>query len=300
MGILAHAQEGSVLLGYDPHYRSIVALARTLWLHGYPDQAADRANEAVKASEAMGHSAALALVLAGAGTVYLWRGDLDAAQHYVDRSYSLAEANAMGPLMAISRCRNAELTIRRGDVRQGVDDLRSSLKPIHAARHELLTTEFNMELALGLMALGQATNGLVLVDEAIARVNASGELFQLPELLRVKGKLHLAVQASDGVAPDCFQQALDLARAQGARAWELRAAIWPRIRSSTEIARAPRRRWNRCTGGLPKGSRRRISKPRLICWQNAHRGLCYFQMPLESRGPSGSFATELSRPQMSG
>lgn len=225
MGILAHAQEGSVLLGYDPHYRSIVALARTLWLHGYPDQAADRANEAVKASEAMGHSAALALVLAGAGTVYLWRGDLDAAQHYVDRSYSLAEANAMGPLMAISRCRNAELTIRRGDVRQGVDDLRSSLKPIHAARHELLTTEFNMELALGLMALGQATNGLVLVDEAIARVNASGELFQLPELLRVKGKLHLAVQASDGVAPDCFQQALDLARAQGARAWELRAAI---------------------------------------------------------------------------
>jgi len=65
-------------------------LARTLWLHGYPDQAADRAREAVKASEDMGHSAALALVLAGAGTIFLWRGDLDAAQHYVDRSYSLA------------------------------------------------------------------------------------------------------------------------------------------------------------------------------------------------------------------
>jgi predicted ATPase len=225
MGILSHSQQGSVLLGYDPHYRSIVALARTLWLHGYPDRAADRAREAVKASEAMGHSAALALVLAGAGTVFLWRGDLDAAQHYVDRSYSLAEANAMGPLMAIGRCRKAELTIRGGDVRQGVDDLRAGLKPIHAARHELLTTEFNMELALGLLTLGQAGEGLPLVNAAIDRVNGSGELFQMPELLRVKGKLIGAMPgASRDDAETCFRQSLDLARMQGARSWELRAA----------------------------------------------------------------------------
>ncbi|MCS3980219.1 hypothetical protein R3F74_36050 [Bradyrhizobium japonicum] len=225
MGILSHAQQGSVLLGYDPHYRSIVALARTLWLHGYPDQAADRAREAVKASEAMGHSAALALVLAGAGTVFLWRGDLEAAQHYVDRSYSLAEANAMGPLMAIGRCRKAELTIRRGDVRQGVDDLRAGLKPIHAARHELLTTEFNMELALGLLTLGRAGDGLILVNDAIDRANGSGEMFQMPELLRVKGKLLSATPgASRDEAERCFQQSVNLARAQGARSWELRAA----------------------------------------------------------------------------
>jgi ATP/maltotriose-dependent transcriptional regulator MalT len=225
MGILSHTQQGSVLLGYDPHYRSIVALARTLWLHGYPDQAADRAREAVKASEDMGHSAALALVLAGAGTVFLWRGDLDAAQHYVDRSYSLAEANAMGPLMAIGRCRKAELTIHRGDVRQGVDDLRAGLKPIHAARHELLTTEFNMELALGLLELGQAAEGLVLVDATIDRVNGSGELFQMPELLRVKGKLLNALsQSRREDAQDCFRQSIDLAHAQGAKSWEVRAA----------------------------------------------------------------------------
>lgn len=225
MLILSHAQQGSVLLGYDPHYRSIVALARTLWLHGYPDQAADRAREAVKASEAMGHSAALALVLAGAGTIFLWRGDLDAAQHYVDRSYSLAEANGMGPLMAIGRCRKAELTIRRGDLRQGVDDLRASLMPIHAARHELLTTEFNMELALGLLSLGQAAEGLSLVSAAIDRVNGSGELFQMPELLRVKGKLLNALpQSSHDDAQDAFRHSINLARAQGARSWELRAA----------------------------------------------------------------------------
>ncbi|MET3967721.1 winged helix-turn-helix domain-containing protein [Bradyrhizobium sp. S3.9.1] len=225
IGILSHAQQGSVLLGYDPHYRSIMALARTLWLHGYPDQAADRAREAVKASEATGHSAALALVLAGAGTVFLWRGDLDAAQHYVDRSYSLAEANAMGPLMAIGRCRKAELTIRRGDLQRGVDDLRTCLKPIHAARHELLTTEFNMELALGLLSLGRAGEGITLVNATIERVNASGEFFQMPELMRLKGRLLGAIPTSRHEdVQACLQQSLDLAREQHAGSWELRTA----------------------------------------------------------------------------
>jgi hypothetical protein len=175
-------------------------------------------------SEATGHSAALALVLAGAGTVSLWRGDLDAAQQYVDRSHSLAEANAMGPLMAISRCRKAELTIRRGNVRQGVDDLRAGLKPIHAARHELLTTEFNMELASGLLTLGHAEDGLNVVNETIDRVNGSGELFQMPELLRVKGALLRSMKSSQDEAERCLRDSLDLANIQGAGSYALRAA----------------------------------------------------------------------------
>ncbi|MGM4920678.1 hypothetical protein [Tardiphaga sp. 813_E8_N1_3] len=112
--VLAHSQHSSIFLGCDPHYRSIVTLARTFWLQGYLDQAAERASEAVKASEATGPSAALALVLVGAATVALWRGDLDVAQRYVDRSYSLAEANAMGSLIAIGRCRKAELANSAG------------------------------------------------------------------------------------------------------------------------------------------------------------------------------------------
>jgi predicted ATPase/DNA-binding winged helix-turn-helix (wHTH) protein len=225
MRILSQSSPGSIFLGYNPHYRSSLALARTLWLQGYPGQAVSHAREAVEASEAMAHSAALALVLAGASLIFLWTGDLDSAQFYVDRSYNLAEANAMGPVMAIGRCRKAELTIRKGNVGQGVDDLRAGLKPIHASRHEVVTIEFDMELALGLLALGDAEDGLNLVNEAIDRVNGSGELFQMPELLRVKGKLLCAIPgASRDEVEACFRQSLDLARLQGARAWELRTA----------------------------------------------------------------------------
>jgi predicted ATPase len=225
MRIISQSQHGSIFLGYNPHYRSGVALARTLWLQGYPSQAVHHAREAVNASEAMGHSAALALALSGAGLIFLWIGDLDCAQDYADRSYALAESNAMGPVMAIGRCRKAEITIRRGNIRQGVDDLRAGLEPIHASRHEVVTTEFDMELALGLLSLGHAEDGLNLVNGAIDRVNRSGELFQMPELLRVKGKLLCAIPGTiRDEAEACFRQSFDLARSQGARAWELRTA----------------------------------------------------------------------------
>lgn len=126
--------------------------------------------------------------------------------------------------MAISQCRKAEVTIRRGNVRQGVDDLRAGLEPIHAARHELLTTEFNMELALGFLTLGHVEDGLVIVKEMIDRVEGSGELFQIPELLRVKGALLRSMRSSHDEAERCFRTSLDLARKQGAGSYALRAA----------------------------------------------------------------------------
>jgi predicted ATPase/DNA-binding winged helix-turn-helix (wHTH) protein len=220
------SSNASVFLGYDPDYRSSLALGRTLWLLGYPAQAIYWAKEAVRSSEASGHSAALALVLAGAGTIFLWAGDLTSARQHIDRSFSLAETNGMAPLMAIGRCRQAQLMIHRGEIEEGVKALLKALGPIHASRHELLTTEFNIELALGLAELGQVGRGLGLIDETMVRVDVSGELFQMPELLRVKGRLLGALpEPRFDEAEQNIRAAFDLAAAQRARSWQLRAAM---------------------------------------------------------------------------
>jgi predicted ATPase len=226
MQILSESQRGSVLFGFDPHYRSGIALARTLWLQGYPAQAMKRAREAVAGSEAMGHPAALALVLAGAATVSLWCGDLDSAQTYTDQSFSHAETNAMGPLMAVGQARRAELAMLRGNTRDGVLDMQAALARIHAARLETLSTEFHMALAQGLAAIGRVTDAMSFNDETIQQVERSGEMFYMPELLRVKANLLLSLpQPKTDDAERCLMQSLELARRQGARGWELRAAI---------------------------------------------------------------------------
>jgi len=226
MRILSESRRGSVLLGFDPHYRSGIALARTLWLQGFPTQAMTTAREAVMGSQAMGHPAALALVLAGAATVSLWCGDLDSSQSYTDLSFSHAEANAMGPLMAVGHARKAELAMLRGDTGQGVLDMQAALARIHAARLETLSTEFHMALAQGLAAIGRVAEAIPFNDETIRQVERSGEMFYMPELLRVKAGLFLSLpQPSVDDAERCLVQSLEMARGQSARGWELRAAI---------------------------------------------------------------------------
>jgi predicted ATPase/DNA-binding winged helix-turn-helix (wHTH) protein len=225
MRILSQSHSGQIFLNYDPHYHSYIALARTLWLQGYPTQALQLARQAVEASEAMGHPAALALVLAGAATIFLWAGDLENAQYHTDLSLSHAEANAMGPLVAIGQARKAELAILRGNTKAGVKDLQATLERIHTVRHEVLTTEFNMALAQGLVAIGRSDESMVLIDESIRQVEVSGEMFYMPELLRIKGGLLLSKREPDvREAEICFRKSLELSRRQGTRAWELRTA----------------------------------------------------------------------------
>jgi predicted ATPase len=85
---------------------------------------------------------------------------------------------------------------------------------------------FLAELAVGLGGSGLIADGLAMVDKALARAEQTGARWYLAELLRTKGELLLLGRLPTGVetAEACFQQALDVARGQGALSWELRAA----------------------------------------------------------------------------
>jgi predicted ATPase/DNA-binding winged helix-turn-helix (wHTH) protein len=225
MQVFSRSDRGPFLLSYDPHYHSYIVLARTLWLQGYPAQALELARQGVQASEAMGHPAALALVLAGATSIFLLAGDLDAAEYYTNLSLFHAEANALGPLTTVGQGRKAECAIKRDNTKAGVNDLQTILDRLRAARHEILTTEFTIALAQGLATMGRSPESKALIDERIQQVQVGGESLYVPELLRVKGQIHLSMaEADEPEAEVCFKESLELSRRHGARGWELRAA----------------------------------------------------------------------------
>jgi predicted ATPase len=64
------------------------------------------------------------------------------------------------------------------------------------------------------------------MDDTLALVHAKGDLYNLPELLRVKARA-----LSGGPTPclaqaqQCLDEALAVSRQQGARSWELRVAM---------------------------------------------------------------------------
>jgi len=75
-------------------------------------------------------------------------------------------------------------------------------------------------------AAGQPDAGLRFLDEVHTMMDSTQERFYEAEVHRVQGTLVLA-QAADqhAQAEICFQHALDVARRQQARSWELRAAL---------------------------------------------------------------------------
>ena len=69
-------------------------------------------------------------------------------------------------------------------------------------------------------------DGLTSLDEAFALVDSTQERCWQAELDRIKGELLLAQSAENHArAEACFLRAVDVARVQEARSWELRAGI---------------------------------------------------------------------------
>ncbi len=114
---------GSIYLAYDRHYRAGIALARTLWLQGYPAQAVERAEYTIKTAEQMDHPASLVSVLAWASSIFLWTGDLRSAGELINSCISRAESHSLEPLIAVGQARKAELAIREGIIKNGVESL---------------------------------------------------------------------------------------------------------------------------------------------------------------------------------
>jgi predicted ATPase len=165
--------------------------------------------------------------LNGAISVFLWTGDLESAEEHIDWFMAHAEAHSMAPYLIVGRGFRGELAIRRGEAKDGVENLlRCSLQHLDAAGYEVLTTRFNIALVQGLAATGRLAEGITLIDETIKLIEANGESCYMPEALRVRGNLLFSMpHSSSGAAEKCLMQSLDLSRRQAARAWELRSSV---------------------------------------------------------------------------
>jgi predicted ATPase len=74
--------------------------------------------------------------------------------------------------------------------------------------------------------VGRCEEGLTLLAEALALTNDREERRWEAELYRLKGEILLVhAAAHHAEAETCFRQALDVARHQQAKSWELRAAM---------------------------------------------------------------------------
>ncbi len=73
--------------------------------------------------------------------------------------------------------------------------------------------------------MGRFDEARLAFNEAFLFVEENDERFQEAELHRLRGELHLAEASDETAAEACFRRAIDIARNQHSRAWELRATV---------------------------------------------------------------------------
>jgi len=209
--------------GFD--YRNCAggALARTLWLQGHPDRAVMVAQKTVEEAETLGHPVTLCIALILSVSVVLWNGDLARAEQYTDRLIEQADRHSLAPYQAVGQGVRGELLVRLGSVELGLVLLRESLETLRVLRYAVLTTAFNSATAEGFAMTGKLNEALQTIDESIALTERNGDLFMMPELLRIKADILARMpQVHLAQAEEYFLKSLQLAASQAALAWELR------------------------------------------------------------------------------
>ena len=152
----------------------------------------------------------------------------DAAETYARADALTAFATTQGLVhhAAYGRILLGWALARQGDATTGVAHIHQGLEAIQRTGLKLYRPYFLALLAEASGQAGQPEAGLTVLAEALTLVAATEERWWEAEVYRLQGALLLQLPSPDvGQAEACFQQALDVARRQQAKALELRAAL---------------------------------------------------------------------------
>jgi predicted ATPase len=219
-----------LLCGQDEGVACLADLSWILWLLGYPAQALQRGHEALTLAQALVHSLSLVNALGPNSVLHLWRQEEQVAQRQAEAWIKLSADQDFAHWSAIGTFNRGLALVRQGAL-EGIGQMQRGMSAVQATGAELTKSLFLAGLAEGYAKAGQTEQGLSLLAEALAMVDKTGNRFWEAELHRLKGELLLMQHQRKERAPTarfaeveaCFCQAIDVARRQQAKAFDLRA-----------------------------------------------------------------------------
>lgn len=221
-----------LVLGIHAGVASLAYLSFLLWLQGYPDQGRQMVQRALAAAEYDGHLTTLdfARVMAGMAHSLLGR----------DSEMTWRQVESLWPLTMTTSSLAAWIDnlagwalVEKGEQKSGLQQILKGIATAEAVGGNIGYAMQRMYLARSYAQAGQREASLTAVDEALAWMDTNNVRLMEADAYRLKGELLLidAASPADGgslagraAAERFFRQAIGLARRQGARWWELRAA----------------------------------------------------------------------------
>ena len=200
--------------------------AFALWSLGSPDQALRQGHKALTLAQALSHPPSLAAVLFYVAFIHCFRREAHATQERAEAAMALANEQGFPQWLAVGMILRGWALAMQGQGEEGRAQIRQALAAWRAMGAGMAVSHWLVLLAEAYGQAGQGEEGLRLLAEALAHVDTTGERQFAAEVYWLKGELLLRQAIPDEAqAETCLHQALDIARRQQAKSWELRAAL---------------------------------------------------------------------------
>jgi class 3 adenylate cyclase/tetratricopeptide (TPR) repeat protein len=219
-----HSESAHTYVGHDSLVcaRSFHSIA--LWGLGFPTQAYEAARRAIDDARHVDHPFTLAHGLGQAAITFQLQRDRDACLDAAEEAIAVAERNGFPWPLAFGRFCQGWVRCTDGDTDTGIAAM------LDAAKHPSMANR--RSYMLGIIASVQIEGGHL--DDAVSSLEGAlttsrtfGIAFYDAEIFRLQGRLQAATNGK--TSEENYKLALDVARRQGARLFE--------VRSATDLAR---------------------------------------------------------------
>ncbi len=207
--------------------------AVTLWHLGYPDQALKKIDEAVALARKLAHPYTLAYAAVHAGVVQQMCRQVQAAQESVEAAIVICSKHGFPFFLGIRTVIRGWALAHRGKEEEGIAQILRGLEIYRTTGSGINEPQLLIPLAEAYGLSGLAVEGLRALEKAVAAVEKTGERRDEAEVHRLKGVLTLRSKASESKvqsqsqsqsrAEEQFRKAIEVARRQSSKSWELRA-----------------------------------------------------------------------------
>jgi DNA-binding winged helix-turn-helix (wHTH) protein len=208
--------------------------AWALALHGDVQRARELMDSAMALTREIAHPFSHALALFFAAALYQFLREPSIAERYAESGMRLAAEHDFKLIEAWSSAVFGWCAAVRGEHAAGVKRIVEAMVAARATGTQQFQTLLHTVLADACRHAGRAAEGLTAAEQGLAIAHRTDERFCEAELLRLRGELEFAAASAAELA-DCklgkqrgcasIERAADVARAQGAHLFELRAAV---------------------------------------------------------------------------
>jgi predicted ATPase len=193
------------------------------WLLGYPDQGVGLTEEAIAVGERVRHDYSRSRALYCKSVVHAFRREWEIVEGCAVAAIAIAQDRGLGMMEAVARIMLAAAQAMQRTDHESAGKIRQAIALYRATGTKIQSTHHLSLLAQALAACGHYSEGLAVLREAADLIEETGERYVEAEIHRLKGDLVLAGNGR-AEAEACYVRALEVARSQEARSFELRSA----------------------------------------------------------------------------